>query len=46
MWKADLVTVSNPELGRLTNRMRHGDCEPWNFGLTAVRGLMRRKGVS
>jgi fumarylacetoacetate (FAA) hydrolase family protein len=43
--EGDLVTVSTPKLGRLTNRMRHsGACEPWEFGLTALfAALMRRK---
>lgn len=42
--EGDLVTVATPKLGRLTNRMRHsGDCEPWEFGLTAlIAALMRR----
>ena len=42
--EGDLVTVATPKLGRLTNRMRlSGDCEPWEFGLTAlIAALMRR----
>jgi fumarylacetoacetate (FAA) hydrolase family protein len=42
--EGDLVTVATPRLGRLTNRMRlSGDCEPWEFGLTAlIAALMRR----
>ena len=45
--EGDLVTVATPRLGRLTNRMRHsGECEPWDFGLTAlIAALMRRKGA-
>ena len=41
----DLVRVATPKLGRLTNRMRHsGDCEAWQFGVTAlVAAQMRRK---
>jgi fumarylacetoacetate (FAA) hydrolase family protein len=41
----DIVTISAPQLGRLTNRMRSSDeCEPWTFGLSALmRNLAKRK---
>jgi fumarylacetoacetate (FAA) hydrolase family protein len=42
--EGDLVTIATPKLGRLTNRMRKsGECEPWEFGLTAlIAALMHR----
>src|SRR5579871_323215 len=41
----DIVTVSAPELGKLTNRMRSSqDCEPWTFGVGALMtNLAKRK---
>ena len=43
--EGDLVTVAAPKLGRLTNRMRRsGDCEPWEFGLTALISALMRRG--
>jgi fumarylacetoacetate (FAA) hydrolase family protein len=41
----DVVTVSAPELGRLTNRMVYSDeAEPWNFGIShLMRNLAARK---
>ena len=41
----DIVTVSAPELGRLTNRMAYSDeAEPWTFGIGhLMRNLAARK---
>ncbi len=41
----DVVIIESPKLGKLINRMRPSDeCEPWNFGLTALmRNLAARK---
>ena len=41
----DVVTISAPELGGLTNVMAHaGDCPPWTFGANALmRNLAQRK---
>ena len=41
----DIVTISAPELGKLTNRMRSShDCEPWTFGVGALmKNLAKRK---
>jgi fumarylacetoacetate (FAA) hydrolase family protein len=41
----DIVTVSAPELGRLTNRMVYSDeAEPWTFGIgELMRNLAARK---
>ena len=41
----DIVTVSAPELGRLTNRMVYSDeAEPWTFGIgQLMRNLAARK---
>jgi fumarylacetoacetate (FAA) hydrolase family protein len=41
----DIVTISAPQLGKLTNRMRASDeCEPWTFGVGALmRNLAKRK---
>jgi fumarylacetoacetate (FAA) hydrolase family protein len=46
----DLVSISTPGLGRLTNRVRHSqDCTPWTFGAGALmknlaaRGLLRQR---
>ncbi|WP_252441324.1 fumarylacetoacetate hydrolase family protein [Pseudonocardia humida] len=41
----DLVTVSSPRLGTLTNRIRPSDeCEPWTFGVAdLMRNLAARK---
>ena len=43
----DVVTISAPELGALTNVMAHaGDCPPWTFGAGALmRNLMERRAV-
>jgi len=43
--EGDLVTIATPRLGRLVNRMRKsGDCERWEFGLTAlITALTRRR---
>jgi fumarylacetoacetate (FAA) hydrolase family protein len=40
----DIVTISAPALGALTNVMAHAnDCPPWTFGVSALmRNLMRR----
>lgn len=43
--EGDLVTIATPKLGRLTNRMRHsGDCEKWEFGVTALIAALMRRG--
>jgi fumarylacetoacetate (FAA) hydrolase family protein len=41
----DIVTISAPQLGKLTNRMRSShDCEPWTFGVGALmKNLAQRK---
>jgi fumarylacetoacetate (FAA) hydrolase family protein len=41
----DIVSVSAPELGRLTNRMAYSDeAEPWTFGIShLMRNLAARK---
>ena len=41
----DIVTISAPQLGKLTNRMRGSDdCEPWTFGIGALmKNLAQRK---
>lgn len=41
----DIVTISAPQLGQLTNRMRLSDaCEPWTFGISALMtNLAKRK---
>jgi fumarylacetoacetate (FAA) hydrolase family protein len=41
----DIVTISAPQLGKLTNRMRGSDdCEPWTFGIGALmKNLAERK---
>jgi fumarylacetoacetate (FAA) hydrolase family protein len=41
----DIVTISAPQLGKLTNRMRGSDeCEPWMFGMGALmKNLAERK---
>ncbi len=42
----DIVTVSTPKLGRLTNRMRHAhDCARWNFGAGALMRNLAGRGV-
>ena len=41
----DIVIISAPALGQLTNRMRSShDCEPWTFGVSALMtNLAKRK---
>jgi fumarylacetoacetate (FAA) hydrolase family protein len=42
----DLVTVSTPLLGCLTNRMRPADaCPPWSFGLRDLMGNLAKRGL-
>ncbi len=43
--RGDVVTISAPQLGKLTNRMRSSeDCEPWTFGIGALMtNLAQRK---
>ena len=42
----DIVTVAAPELGALTNRMRHcGDCAPWTYGASHLMRHLARRGV-
>lgn len=42
--RGDIVTISSPKLGTLTNRMLPSDeCAPWEFGIsTMMRNLARR----
>jgi len=41
----DVVFISSPKLGTLTNRMRaSSECEPWTFGISALmRNLAERR---
>ncbi len=42
----DVVTVSTPLLGALTNRMKPSDhCAPWNFGIRDLMGNLARRGL-
>jgi fumarylacetoacetate (FAA) hydrolase family protein len=42
----DVVTISAPELGALTNRMvRSSDAAPWNFGASHLMRSLARRGV-
>ena len=42
----DLVAVSSPRLGTLTNRIRPADeCEPWTFGVADLMRSLARRGV-
>ncbi len=44
--EGDLVTISTPLLGRLTNRMRpSSSCERWDFGITALIGNLARRNL-
>ena len=42
----DVVTISSPALGRLTNVMtRSSDAEPWTFGTAALMRNLARRGL-
>jgi fumarylacetoacetate (FAA) hydrolase family protein len=42
----DIVTVAEPSLGKLVNRMRSSeDCEPWNFGAGALMHNLAKRGL-
>ncbi len=42
----DIVTVSSPELGALTNRIRHSsDCAPWTFGISHLMRHLASRGL-
>ncbi len=42
----DIVTVSAPELGALTNRIRHSsDCAPWTFGISHLMRHLASRGL-
>ncbi len=42
----DIVTVSTPLLGALTNRMKSSDdCAPWSFGIRDLMGNLARRGL-
>jgi fumarylacetoacetate (FAA) hydrolase family protein len=44
--EGDLVTVANPRLGALINRMRNSDeCEPWEFGTGALMRNLAGRGL-
>lgn len=44
--EGDVVTISTPKLGRLTNRMRRSDaCEPWTFGIADLMRNLARRGL-
>ena len=42
----DVVTIAEPSLGRLTNRMKSSeDCEPWTFGTGALMRNLAKRGL-
>jgi fumarylacetoacetate (FAA) hydrolase family protein len=42
----DIVTITSPKLGKLTNRMRNSDeCEPWTYGLSALMKNLAQRGL-
>jgi fumarylacetoacetate (FAA) hydrolase family protein len=42
----DIVTIAEPSLGRLVNRMRSSeDCEPWMFGAGALMHNLAKRGL-
>lgn len=42
----DIVRISSPELGVLTNRVRHSEhCEPWTFGARALMTNLAKRGL-
>jgi fumarylacetoacetate (FAA) hydrolase family protein len=42
----DIVRISSPELGVLTNRVRNSeDCEPWTFGARALMTNLAKRGL-
>ncbi|KXF79514.1 fumarylacetoacetate hydrolase [Paramesorhizobium deserti] len=44
--KSDVVTISNPELGSLTNTVRLStECPPWTFGTAALMRNLAARGL-
>ena len=42
----DIVTIANPKLGALVNRVRHSsDIAPWTFGTGALMTNLARRGL-
>ena len=42
----DIVTISNPELGELTNRVRLStECPPWSFGTAQLMRNLASRGL-
>ena len=42
----DVVTISAPALGALTNVMAHADkCPPWTFGVAALMRNLAKRGL-
>ena len=42
----DIVTIAEPSLGKLTNRIRSSeDCEPWSFGTGALMHNLAKRGL-
>jgi fumarylacetoacetate (FAA) hydrolase family protein len=42
----DIVTIAEPKLGKLINRMRSSeDCEPWVFGSAALMRNLAKRGL-
>ncbi len=45
--EGDVVTISAPALGALTNVMAHADkCPPWTFGVAALMRNLAKRGVA
>ncbi|MEY9853192.1 fumarylacetoacetate (FAA) hydrolase family protein [Leifsonia sp. EB41] len=43
----DIVRISSPALGTLTNRVQHSeDCPPWTFGLSALFQNLASRGLT
>ncbi len=42
----DIVTIANPQLGALVNRVKHcGDVAPWTFGVGALMKNLAQRGL-
>ena len=42
----DIVTIANPKLGALVNRVKHsGDIAPWTFGTGALMANLAKRGL-
>jgi fumarylacetoacetate (FAA) hydrolase family protein len=42
----DIVTIANPKLGALVNRVKHcGDIAPWTFGTGALMANLASRGL-